>query len=88
MHTLAPLWLWFVFAAVVLAALVIDFVVLKKQGAHAVSVPETWRDGLGLVHAAVGTAMAALLWWHRRPAVPHPAQPHAAPGSGSAPSAH
>ncbi len=51
-------------------------------------VPETWRDGLGLGHAAVGAAMAVLLWWHRRLAVPHPAQPHARSGPGSTPSPH
>jgi len=34
-------------------------------------VPETWRDGLGLAHAATGIGMVALLWWHRRPATSH-----------------
>ena len=40
MTSIAPLWLWLVFAAFVLAALFVDFVVLKKQGAHEVSVKE------------------------------------------------
>ena len=61
MHTLAPLWLWFVFAAVVLAALVIDFVVLKKQGAHAVSVPEAAR--WSALWVALSLAFNGLLWW-------------------------
>ncbi len=40
MQTIAPLWLWLVFVAIVILALIIDFVVLKKQGAHHVSVKE------------------------------------------------
>ncbi|MBT9493837.1 MAG: TerC family protein [Paucibacter sp.] len=60
MHTLAPLWLWFVFAAVVLAALFIDFVVLKKQGAHAVSVPEAAR--WSALWVALSLAFNGLLW--------------------------
>jgi tellurite resistance protein TerC len=38
MNTVAPLWLWLVFVAIVLVALFVDFVVLKKQGAHEVGV--------------------------------------------------
>ena len=34
MDTIAPIWLWVFFVAAVLAALFVDFVVLKKQGAH------------------------------------------------------
>jgi len=40
METIAPLWLWITFAAIVLASLFIDFVVLKKQGAHDIGVKE------------------------------------------------
>jgi len=43
MFATVPTWLWVVFLAVVLAALFVDFVVLKKQGAHEVSVPEAIR---------------------------------------------
>ena len=32
MDTIAPLWLWLTFVACVLAALFVDFVVLRKQG--------------------------------------------------------
>ena len=40
MNTIAPDWLWAFFVVSVLVALFIDFVVLRKQGAHAVSVKE------------------------------------------------
>lgn len=40
MQTIAPLWLWATFIVVVLVALFIDFVVLKKQVAHEVAVKE------------------------------------------------
>ena len=43
MATIAPLWLWLVFSVFVLMALLVDFVVLKHQGAHEVSVPEALR---------------------------------------------
>jgi tellurite resistance protein TerC len=40
LSSLAPAWLWWFFAGSVVAALFIDFVVLKKQGAHSVGVKE------------------------------------------------
>ena len=40
MDTIAPLWLWVFFVCAVIAALVVDFVVLNKQGAHTVTVKE------------------------------------------------
>ncbi|MBN4658906.1 hypothetical protein H4F44_24235, partial [Escherichia coli] len=40
MDTIAPDWLWAFFVGSVLVALFVDFVVLKKQGAHEVSVKE------------------------------------------------
>ena len=43
MDTIAPTWLWLFFGVTVLVALFIDFVVLRKQGAHEVSVPEAVR---------------------------------------------
>lgn len=61
MLSIAPLWLWFVFAAIVLVALFVDFVVLKKQGAHAVTVPEAIR--WSLVWVAISLAFNGLLWW-------------------------
>ena len=51
METIAPLWLWLVFVAFVLAALFVDFVVLKKQGAHEVSLKEAIRwSKIGRAH--------------------------------------
>ena len=39
METVAPLWLWATFVAIVLVSLFVDFVVLKKQGANLVRLP-------------------------------------------------
>ncbi|MBP6612419.1 MAG: TerC family protein [Aquabacterium sp.] len=61
MHTLAPLWLWSVFIVFVLLALFVDFVVLKKQGAHEVTVPEAIRWSAAWV--ALSLAFNVLLWW-------------------------
>ena len=61
MQSIAPLWLWVFFVVCVLGALFVDFVVLKKQGAHEVSVKEAvnWS----LVWVAVSLAFNALFWW-------------------------
>ena len=61
METIAPLWLWLVFVGFVLAALFVDFVVLKKQGAHAVGVKEAvnWS----LIWVALSFLFNGLLWW-------------------------
>jgi len=61
MLTMAPQWLMWVFATVVLAALLLDFVVLKKQGAHDVGVREAaiWSG----IWVAVSLAFNGLLWW-------------------------
>ena len=61
MDTIAPLWLWGVFIAFVLAALFVDFVVLKKQGAHEVGVKEALHWSLAWV--AVSFVFNGLLWW-------------------------
>lgn len=61
MHTVAPMWLWIVFVVFVLAALFVDFVVLKKQGAHAVTVPEAIR--WSAIWVALSLIFNALLWW-------------------------
>jgi tellurite resistance protein TerC len=61
MHTLAPIWLWSVFVVFVLLALFVDFVVLRKQGAHEVSVPEAIR--WSIVWVALSMAFNGLLWW-------------------------
>jgi tellurite resistance protein TerC len=61
MDTVAPTWLWVFFVASVLVALFVDFVVLKKQGAHSVSVKEAinWS----LIWVALSFAFNALFWW-------------------------
>ena len=61
MHTLAPLWLWSVFIVFVLLALFVEFVVLKKQGAHEVTVPEAIR--WSAIWVALSFAFNGLLWW-------------------------
>lgn len=61
MQTLAPLWLWIVFVLFVLAALFVDFVVLRKQGAHEVSVPEAVR--WSAIWVVLSVAFNGLLWW-------------------------
>ena len=61
MESIAPLWLWLVFVAFVLAALFVDFVVLKKQGAHAVGIKEAvnWS----LIWVGLSFLFNGLLWW-------------------------
>jgi tellurite resistance protein TerC len=61
MTTIAPLWLWIFFVVSVLVALFVDFVVLRKQGAHEVSVKEAinWS----LVWVGLSLAFNALFWW-------------------------
>jgi tellurite resistance protein TerC len=61
MDTIAPLWLWLTFAAVVIAALFVDFVVLRKQGAHAVGVKEAINWSIVWVLASL--AFNGLFWW-------------------------
>ncbi len=61
MDTIAPLWLWIFFVCAVLAALFVDFVVLNKQGAKAVTVKEAinWS----LVWVALSFAFNGLFWF-------------------------
>ena len=61
MDTIAPTWLWVFFVVSVIVALFIDFVVLKKQGAHEVSVKEAinWS----IVWVALSFAFNGLFWW-------------------------
>ena len=61
MDTIAPTWLWLFFVTSVLAALFIDFVVLKKQGAHSVSVKEALN--WSIVWVLLSLAFNALFWW-------------------------
>ncbi|GIX53305.1 membrane protein [Sphaerotilus natans] len=61
MNSMAPDWLWLFFGVVVLLALFVDFVVLRKQGAHEVSVKEALN--WSLVWVALSLAFNGLLWW-------------------------
>jgi tellurite resistance protein TerC len=61
MDTIAPTWLWAFFVVSVLVALFIDFVVLKKQGAHSVSVKEALN--WSVVWVALSFAFNGLFWW-------------------------
>jgi tellurite resistance protein TerC len=60
-ESVAPAWLWAVFIAIVIAALIIDFVVLNKQGAHEVSVKEAinWS----IIWVALSFLFNGLFWW-------------------------
>jgi tellurite resistance protein TerC len=61
MDTIAPTWLWAFFVVSVLVALFIDFVVLKKQGAHSVSAKEALN--WSVVWVALSFAFNGLFWW-------------------------
>ena len=65
-QTVAPTWLWATFWAIVVVALFIDFVVLRKQGAHEVGFREAvnWS----IVWVAVSFAFNGLFWWAVRDA--------------------
>ncbi len=61
MESIAPLWLWVVFVVFVVAALFVDFVVLKKQGSHAVGVKEALNWSFAWV--ALSLLFNSLFWW-------------------------
>lgn len=61
MESIAPLWLWLVFVAFVLAALFVDFVVLKKQGAQVVGVKQALN--WSMVWIALSFVFNGLFWW-------------------------
>ncbi len=61
MITIGTPWLWTGFAVFVLVALVVDFIVLKKEGAHRVGLREAaiWSA----IWVALSLVFAAVLWW-------------------------
>lgn len=61
MQSIAPLWLWLTFVGIVFISLVVDFVVLNKQGAHRIGVREAliWS----LVWVVLSLLFNALFWW-------------------------
>ena len=61
METIAPLWLWATFVGIVLVSLFIDFVVLKKQGAHEVGMREALN--WSLIWIALSFVLNGLFWW-------------------------
>jgi len=61
MDTIAPAWLWAFFVVAVFAALFVDFVVLKKQGAHEISFKEALH--WSLVWVGLSLAFNGLFWW-------------------------
>ncbi|MBK9360365.1 MAG: TerC family protein [Rubrivivax sp.] len=61
MDTIAPLWLWIFFVCAVIAALFVDFVVLRKQGAHSVTVKEALN--WSIVWVVLSFAFNGLFWW-------------------------
>jgi len=61
MQTIAPLWLWATFIAIVIGSLFIDFVVLKKQGAHEIGAKEALN--WSLVWIALSFLFNGLFWW-------------------------
>jgi tellurite resistance protein TerC len=61
MDTIAPTWLWVFFVCSVIVALFVDFVVLKKQGAHAVGVKEALN--WSVVWVLLSFAFNGLFWW-------------------------
>lgn len=60
MSTIAPLWLWLVFIAFVIGALLVDFLVLRQQGAHQVTMPEALR--WSLLWVALSFLFNGLFW--------------------------
>ena len=61
METIAPLWLWATFVAIVAMSLFVDFVVLKKQGAHDIGVKEALN--WSLVWIALSFIFNGFFWW-------------------------
>jgi len=61
MQTIAPLWLWATFGGIVLVSLLIDFVVLKKQGAQDIGVKAALN--WSLVWIALSFVFNGLFWW-------------------------
>jgi tellurite resistance protein TerC len=61
METIAPLWLWATFVAIVLVSLFVDFVVLKKQGSQDIGVKEALN--WSMIWIALSFLFNGLFWW-------------------------
>jgi tellurite resistance protein TerC len=55
------MWLWVTFVAIVLVSLFVDFVLLKKQGAHEIGVKEALN--WSLIWVAMSFLFNGLFWW-------------------------
>ncbi|WP_151636047.1 TerC family protein [Noviherbaspirillum aerium] len=66
MNTIAPDWLLLFFVASVIGALYVDFVLLRRQGAHSVTVKEALNWSLAWI--GLSFAFNALFWWAVRDA--------------------
>jgi tellurite resistance protein TerC len=75
MNTIAPDWLLAFFLLSVIAALLVDFVLLRRQGAHAVSVREALHWSLAWI--GLSLAFNVLFWWAVRDATGDTAQANA-----------
>ena len=62
METIGSPFLWLVFAGVVVAALLVDLVLMRHGGPHKVTFREAAWWSLGWV--ALAMAFNAWLWWH------------------------
>jgi tellurite resistance protein TerC len=61
METVAPLWLWATFVAIVAVSLFVDFVVLKKQGSHDIGMKEALN--WSLVWIGLSFVFNGFFWW-------------------------
>lgn len=61
METLAPLWLWFTFAGIVLVSLFVDFVLLRNQGAQVVGVKQALN--WSIIWILLSFLFNGLFWW-------------------------
>ena len=61
MQTITPLWLWATFIGIVLVSLFVDFVALKKQGAHTIGVKEALN--WSLIWIVLSFLFNGLFWW-------------------------
>lgn len=55
------MWLWITFVVIVVASLIVDFVILKKDGAHVIGFKEALR--WSFVWVALSFLFNALFWW-------------------------
>jgi len=62
METIGTWWMWVGFAVFVVVAIAIDLLVMERQGAHTVTMPEAVR--WSLLWFSLAFVFVALLWWY------------------------